>query len=210
MDKQVKVIIFDLGRVLVDFDHRLAAKKISELTGKTSQHIFDLFFDSPLIQSFEQGKISPEDFFAQVSRMLGLRISFEQFLPIWNQIFFFSEENKSVYALGKSLKNSYRLALLSNINVLHFDYLKLSFPVFDIFQDIFASYQMGYIKPEPEIYSKAISSLGVLPEEIFYVDDRPELIDQAIKLGIRGFVFKGAGQLKIDLASCGITCDEKS
>jgi FMN phosphatase YigB (HAD superfamily) len=209
VDKPVKAIVFDLGRVLVDFDHRLAAEKISQLTGKTPQQIFDLFFDSPLIQSFEQGKISPEDFFAQVSRMLGLRISFEQFLLIWNRIFFFTEENKAVYALGKSLKSKYRLALLSNINVLHFDYLKLNFPVFDIFQDIFASCQMGYIKPEPEIYCKAIASLGVLPEEIFYVDDRPELIAQAVKLGIRGFVFKGTGQLKIDLVSCGINCDEK-
>jgi HAD superfamily hydrolase (TIGR01509 family) len=63
---------------------------------------------------------------------------------------------------------------------------------------------MGFIKPEPEIYRRVISSLGVLPEEIFYVDDRTELIVEASKLGIRGFVFKGATQLKIDLDSCGI------
>ncbi len=204
MNNQIKAIVFDLGRVLVDFDHQIAAKKIAELTRKSPQQIFDLFFDSPLIQSFERGKIPAENFFASVSQILGLQISFEQFLLIWNQIFFLSEDNRSVYALGKSLKNSYRLALLSNINVLHFDYLKLNFPVFDIFSDIFASCEMGFIKPEPEIYCQVISSLGVLPEEIFYVDDREELIEEASKLGIRGFVFKGATQLKIDLDSCGI------
>ncbi len=209
MDSRIKVIVFDLGRVLIDFDHRLAAEKIARLTGKTSREIFDLFFDSRLIQSFEQGAVSAEDFFASVSRILGLQISFDQFLPIWNGIFFFSEENKAVYALGRSLRNRYPLALLSNINVLHLDYLKLNFPVFDIFRDIFASCQMGCIKPEPKIYLRVIESLGVLPEEIFYVDDRQELIDQAGKLGIRAFVFKTAVQLKRDLASCGIICDEK-
>jgi putative hydrolase of the HAD superfamily len=146
-----------------------------------------------------------EDFFASVSRTLDLQISFEQFVLIWNQIFFLSEDNKSVYVLGKVLKKNYRLALLSNINVLHFDYLKLNFPVFDIFSDIFASCEMGFIKPEPEIYFKVISSLGVLPEEIFYVDDRAELIEAASRLGIRGFIFKGITQLKADLESCGIS-----
>ena len=204
MNSQIKVIVFDLGRVLVDFDHQIAAEKISQLTPKSPQQIYDLFFDSQLIQSFERGNISAENFFASVSQILGLRISYEQFISIWNQIFFLSEDNKSVYALGKSLRNSYRLALLSNINVLHLEYLKLNFPIFDIFSDIFASCEMGFIKPEPEIYRKVISHLGVLPEEIFYVDDRPELIEEASKLGIRGFVFKGASQLKADLNSCGI------
>jgi putative hydrolase of the HAD superfamily len=204
VNNQIKVIVFDLGRVLIDFDHQIAAKKIAALTRKDPQQIFDLFFDSRLIQSFERGKISPDDFFARVSRLLGLQLSFEQFLSIWNQIFFLSEENKSVYALGKSLKKNLRLALLSNINVLHLDYLKLNFPVFDIFNDIFASCEMGFIKPEPEIYRRVISYLEVLPEEIFYVDDRPELIEASLKLGLRGFVFKGADQLKIDLISCGV------
>lgn len=209
MESKIKAVVFDLGRVLVDFDHRLAAEKIAKLTRKTPQQIFDLFFDSSLIQSFEQGKISPEVFFASVSQMLGLNIEFEQFLLIWNQIFSFSDDNKAVYALGRRLKNNYRLALLSNINVLHFDHLKLNFPVFDIFHDIFLSCELGCIKPDPEIYLKVISALGVSPEEIFYVDDRPELIAQALKLGIRGFVFKGAAQLKIDLDSCGVIYDEK-
>jgi FMN phosphatase YigB (HAD superfamily) len=210
VDTEIKVVIFDLGRVLVDFDHRIAAQKISKLSHKSPQEIFDLFFNSPLIQLFEEGKSSPEDFFAAVSRTLGLNIGFAEFLPVWNQIFFVSEENKAVYGLGKSLKARYRLALLSNINVLHFKYLKENFPVFDIFHDIFASCEMGCIKPSPEIYRKVISSLKVSPGEIFYTDDRPELVEQANSLGIRGFVFKSSRQLKDDLASCGVKSDEES
>ncbi len=207
MDAEIKVIVFDLGRVLVDFDHRIAAQKISAFTRKTPEQIFDLFFDSSLIQSFEEGKISPEDFFANVSQMLGLNMGFEEFLPIWNQIFFLTAENKAVYALCKSLKKRHRIALLSNINVLHFNYLKENFSIFDIFHDIFASCEMGCIKPNPQIYRKLIFALRVMPEEVFYVDDRPELIEQANALGIRGFVYKGTEQLNLNLASCGVECD---
>jgi FMN phosphatase YigB (HAD superfamily) len=209
VETKIKVVIFDLGRVLVDFDHRIAAQKVAALTSRTPQQIFDLFFNSRLIQSFEEGNISPEDFFDRVSQMLGLKIGFEEFLPIWNQIFLLSPENKAVYDLGKKLKSRYRLALLSNINILHFNYLKKEFPVFDIFHDIFLSCEMGCIKPDPEIYRKVIAALGVLPEEIFYTDDRQELIDQANALGMRGFVFRETAQLKADLASCGINYDEK-
>ncbi len=207
MDTEIKVIVFDLGRVLVDFDHRIAAQKISAFTRKTPEQIFDLFFDSSLIQSFEEGKISPEDFFANVSQILGFNMGFEEFLPIWNQIFFLTAENKAVYAFCKSLKKRHRIALLSNINVLHFNYLKENFSIFGIFHDIFASCEMGCIKPNPEIYRKLVSALRVMPEEVFYVDDRPELIEQANALGIRGFVYKGTEQLKLDLASCGVECD---
>jgi FMN phosphatase YigB (HAD superfamily) len=209
VDREIKVVIFDLGRVLVDFDHRIAARKVAALTSRTPQQIFDLFFNSQLIQSFEEGNISPDDFFARVSQMLGLKIGFEEFLPIWNQIFLLTPENKAVYELGKKLKSRYRIALLSNINILHFNYLKEEFPVFDIFHDIFLSCEMGCIKPDPRIYRKVIAAVGVLPEEIFYTDDRQELIDQANALGMRAFVFRETAQLKADLASCGINYDEK-
>jgi glucose-1-phosphatase len=210
VNKQIKVIVFDLGRVLIDFDHKIAAEKIAALTSRSTQQIFELFFNSPLIQSFEEGVISPEDFFAKVSQMLGLKIGFEEFLPIWNQIFFLSAQNIAVYELGKKLKSRYRVVLLSNINTLHFNYLKEKFPVFDIFHDIFLSCEMGCIKPNPEIYRKVVSALEVLPEEIFYTDDRQELIDSANGLGIRSFVFKETVQLKADMACCGIKYDEKS
>lgn len=210
MGTDIKVVVFDLGRVLVDFDHRIAAQKISEFSSRDPQQIYDLFFDSPITRNFEEGKISPEEFFREISRELGLNLDFDKFRSIWNQIFFLSEENRSVYALGKELKRKHRLALLSNVNILHFNYLKDNFPVFDIFHHIFASCEMGCMKPSPEIYHKVVSSLAVKSGEIFYVDDRPELIESACRLGIRGFVFKGTKQLKADLRSCGIELDEKS
>lgn len=201
---KIKAIIFDLGNVLIDFDHRIAAREVARFTDKTAQQIFDFFFDSELTGIFEEGKISPREFFLKVKETLNSELDYDEFVPIWNKIFFLSEKNHAVYALAKHLKEYYKLALLSNINILHFEYLKKRFSVFDAFHHIIMSYELGLRKPSALIYQKALEILGVLPEEVFYTDDRPELVQSASQLGIKAFIFKGIEQLKKDLISAGI------
>ena len=207
IEKSINTIIFDLGNVLVDFNHRIAAEKICACTNKTVQQIFDLFFDSGLTGLFEEGKISPQDFFLKVKELLALRLSYDEFIPIWNDIFFLSEKNHSVYNLARALKERYKIALLSNINVLHFTYLKKSFPVFDAFHHIITSYEVGLRKPDPLIYQKTLQTLGVSACQAFYTDDRPELVKGGQGEGICSFVFRNIEQLMRDLSSAGINLD---
>jgi len=202
----MKAVIFDLGNVLIDFNHKLAAEKISGFSDRTPQQIFDLFFDSELAGLFEEGYITPEDFFLKIKKQLGLSLDYEGFVPIYNGIFFLTEKNHSVYNLTRVLKDHYKIALLSNINVLHFDYLKKNFShLFDAFHYIVTSYELGLRKPHPLIYQKTLEILAVSPQQVFYTDDRPELIRGAQELGIRSFVFKNIQQLKKDLLSTGIS-----
>lgn len=199
-----RAIIFDLGNVLVDFDHSIAAKKIARFCDKSVKEIYDFFFDSELTGLFEEGKISSLDFFSQVREKLSLKLGYEQFLPIWNEIFSQSQKNRAVNALAASLSQRYKVALLSNINILHFDYLKNNFPIFGPFHNLFLSFELKLKKPDPRIYKKALQVLQVEPEEVFYTDDRKELVEASRKLGIRGFVFSGVEQLEKDLLNSGI------
>ncbi len=201
----IEAVIFDFGNVLLDFDHTIAARKISRLCGRDTEEIFQLFFDSGATERFEEGKICAREFFSEVKKMLGLGISFREFVPIWNEIFFFSEKNRGVYNLARELKNNYKTALLSNINILHFEYIKTRFAVLDAFDHVITSYAAGCRKPKEEIYRRTLKILNTLPEQCFYTDDRPELIKGARNLGIRGFVFRGVAKLNRDLASAGIS-----
>jgi len=201
---RIEAVIFDLGNVLVDFDHTIAAQRISAFTRKDPREIFNLFFDSELTGLFEEGKISSQKFFSRVQGMLNLKIDYAQFLPIWNEIFFLTEKNQAVYNLAKILKKHYKTALLSNINILHFAYLKRNFPIFDAFHNIVTSYEVGFRKPHPAIYEKTLHALEVSPDNVFYTDDRPELVESACRLGIRGFTFKGVEQLKKDFSGNGV------
>ena len=143
----IKALIFDLGNVLINFDHTIAARRICKYSAKSIQEIFQFFFDSPLTGLFEEGKIQPEDFFTQVKKSLGLDLTYAEFLPIWNGIFFLSPSNRKVYSILKSLRQNYKTMLLSNINILHYQYLKENFPVFDVFNNIGTSFEMKARKP---------------------------------------------------------------
>jgi HAD superfamily hydrolase (TIGR01509 family) len=66
---------------------------------------------------------------------------------------------------------------------------------------------VGFRKPHITIYEKALEILNVPPERVFYADDRPELVEEANRLGIRSFLFKGADKLKEDCLSVGINLD---
>jgi len=200
----VKAIFFDLGRVLIDFDHRKAASKIASSSPFDEKEIYDLFFDSDLAGLFEEGRIEPADFFLKVKELLRARIGFEEFVLAWNDIFFISETNRQVFELVKALRGRYRLTLLTNINVLHFEYIKKHYSLFEPFSEIIASFQEKVRKPNPLIYQKALSSSGVTPEEVFYTDDRPELVEGARKLGIRSSVFTGTETLIRDLQEQGV------
>lgn len=201
---KIKSVIFDLGRVLIDFDHRISARKIAARSDKGEDEILKLFFDSPVTAAFEAGKASPEEFFLQIKEMLGLRMSYAEFVPAWNEIFFFSEKNRQVYELALKLKGQYKTALLSNVNILHFGYIKKAFPILDAFHTVITSFEVGCVKPSACIYNSALKLLESGPLETFYTDDREELILGARELGIRGFTFKGVEQLKSDLRSSGV------
>lgn len=203
---RIEGVIFDLGNVLVSFDHRIAVKRIAKFTDKSPEEIFNLFFDSEITGLFEEGKLSAQDFFLKVKEMLNLKIDFNTFLPIWNEIFFLTDTNRAVYDIAATVKKRCRIALLSNINVLHFDYLKDKFPVFDVFDHIITSFEVGQRKPHPLIYKKATDMLEVSSlSRVFYTDDRADLVAEASELGLRGFVFKDAAKLKQDLQSAGVS-----
>lgn len=203
----IETIIFDLGNVLVDFNHTIAAKRIACFCNKSTQEIFDLFFYSGITVLFEEGKISPQEFFLKVKELLGLNLSYDTFVPIWNEIFFLSPKNCAVYNLVNMLRAHYKMVLVSNINILHYEYLKKHFPVFGVFDRVFTSFELGVAKPDPAIYQDMLKTLNVLPESTFYTDDRKELVESAKKLGIKGFVFTDAKQLKQDLISSGVVID---
>jgi len=203
----VKVILFDLGNVLVDFNFGSAVERISGFCGKSPDEILKFFFNSEVTNSFEKGALSSEEFYDQVKNRLDLKLGYESFVPIWNEVFFFSSKNRAVYHIANCLKKEYRIGLLSNTNILHYRYIKDNFPVFNVFEKLFLSFEIGALKPDKAIYQKVINDLGVLPENIFYTDDRSDLINSASALGIKSFVFTSAEQLIRDLSSLNIFFD---
>jgi putative hydrolase of the HAD superfamily len=201
---RVTHVIFDLGKVLIDLDHLSFAGKIAKFTPKPVEEIMESFFRSKPMQWFEEGKIEPEAYYGKIKHRLRLKLKYDEFVPFWNEMFTFTPENRQVYGLAKQLSAGYVTAILSNVNVLHLEYLRKQYPVFDAFRHVFASFELGVMKPKPRIYSLALKHMGATAAETFYTDDRPDYVEKARTMGLRAFVYTGPEQLRQDLARCGI------
>ena len=200
----IGVIFFDLGNVILPFNHYQIAEKLSRFTKREDSQdpkkIFSYLFnfENGAINGYEVGKVSSLDFFQSLKGHLQLTLSFEEFIPIWNDIFW---ENLEVSEIIRSLKGKKRLGLLSNTNPLHFDYILLKFPVVQIFDKWILSHEVGFKKPALEIFQSAIEWACVEPERILFIDDMKSHVEVAISLGMQGIHFTSATRLREALAA---------
>jgi putative hydrolase of the HAD superfamily len=199
----IDVVLFDLGNVILPFSHyqiveKLVRFSLDEVTLEPAG-IFSTLFDleNGAVNLYETGKMSSAEFFDWLRDRFRLQISFDEFANIWNDIF---TENLEVSEVIRSLKGIKRLGLLSNTNALHFDYVLSKFPVVHVFDRWFLSHEVGFKKPDPEIYRRAIEWASVEPEKILFIDDAPRNVEAAVSLGIQGIHFTSVQQMKEELS----------
>ena len=77
-------------------------------------------------------------------------------------------------------------------------------PVFDLFTDIVVSGTEKLAKPDPAIYALAEERFALPPQQLFFIDDKPENIAAATARGWQGHVFTDAGSLEADMAQRGL------
>ncbi|MEK6714649.1 MAG: HAD family phosphatase [Candidatus Omnitrophota bacterium] len=201
---EIKAILFDLGNVTVNFNHYLAVERIKNFTDKSGDEIYRLFFDSDLTGLFEEGKLKPYEFYRKVKELLKVKISYEEFVPIWNEIFFISEDNLKMHALIKKFREKFTVVLISNINKLHYDYLIKKYDIFEEFDKHILSYEVGARKPATLIYKAALRDADADIKDVVYIDDREDLVKQGNALGIKSICFKNYPALVESLGALGL------
>lgn len=198
----IKAIIFDLGNVLLNYNARRAALRFAKECKVPLVRIWKYFFISPVEKAYTRGEISSYQFYQYAKEGLGLDISYVKFRHFWNDIFW---ENNGMEPLLKQLKRRYLLYLISNTNKMHFDYIKKNFSILRYFRKSFPSHEVGHRKPSPEIYHHVLKHIGLRPEETVFVDDTPEFVQGARKVGMHAIRFRNRKQLIKDLAHLGVT-----
>jgi FMN phosphatase YigB (HAD superfamily) len=199
----IEVILYDLGNVILPFNHFQIAEKLSRSSQrkefqdppKMFSYLFD--FEKGAVNGYEVGKVSSLEFFQSLRGFLQLSLSFEDFIPIWNEIFI---EDQEVSQIILSQKGRWRLGLLSNTNPLHFDYALAKFSIIRVFDRWILSHEVGFKKPAVEIFQKAVQWASVDPRKILFIDDMKKHVEVAASLGIQGIHFVSAVQLREELS----------
>ena len=201
-----KVIIFDLGKVIFDYDLNIISESLSEYSPK--KELFEnmeqfVISHIDIFAKYERGLIGSRDFYKTMVDLLVLeKLSFEKFSDIWNNIF---TPIQDVIDLVISLSHRYDLAMLSNTNELHFNFLYKKYPdIFLKFKKLHLSYLMHERKPDAQIYEQVIKEHNIEPHNIFFTDDNKENVYSAMLCGIKAFSFKNIIKLRQDLECFGI------
>ncbi len=195
----IEVILYDLGNVILPFNPYPIAEKLARFSChqefQDPHPIFSYLFDfeKGAINGYETGKVSSLQFFQSLKEFLQLSLSFEAFVPIWNEIFI---EDPEVSETIRFQKRGWRLGLLSNTNPLHFDYILSKFPIVRAFDRWILSHEVGFKKPAIEIFQKAMEWAGTEPRRILFIDDLRKNVDVAISLGMQGVHFASGQQLR--------------
>lgn len=192
----IKAIISDLGRVVLDFDHHICTGRLAQLCKCSEEEIFDFIYLSKADIKFDKGEMSPEDFFERIKIRFNMHINFNEFAEIFTDIF---SLNPPVAKLLTELKQKYTLCLLSNTNVLHYEFCEKKFDILKIFNHKVLSYRLHVMKPHPKIYMEAVKLCKVKPEECVYIDDIGEFSEAASLLKIHGIQYVNIEELKQDL-----------
>jgi len=182
---EIKNLLIDLGGVLYAIDYSLiesGMQRIQSLSRTTSVK-YSKSFQDELFSQFERGEISAEVFYAEMKVKFELEASQEEFEQVWNSMLFGLIPGR--LELIQSLKTRYRLFLLSNTNIVHYNYLIPECQeIFGLFDQCYFSFEMGKRKPSVEIFQQVLEEQGLLPEETLFIEDSPQHIITANGLGI--------------------------
>jgi putative hydrolase of the HAD superfamily len=80
-------VVFDLGKVLVDFDYSIAARKIAALSSKAPEDLHMFLSSSPLLAEYESGRLTRKQFFDAVREAVGFHGDITEFGKFFAEIF---------------------------------------------------------------------------------------------------------------------------
>ncbi len=154
---KLKALIFDLGNVLIFFDWNIARNKLNQIQENLGDITTNfLKSNKNLIYGLETGSIDEETFLNEIKKNINSKISKAELAKIYSEIFW---ENEELTKLLPELKKNYKLYLLSNTNRIHRKYGWNDYEFIKHFEKLFLSYEIGFAKPDKEIYEYVASSI---------------------------------------------------
>jgi epoxide hydrolase-like predicted phosphatase len=189
----VKAIIFDLGNVIIELHYDRSIRMLQEITGRSETEISEMLVTAPLLQQFEVGKISEDEFRKSFSEHMNISVSPKQFDEIWNALL--GEISLERIERLAELKKKYRTCVLSNTNAIHERCFNQNLQSSHGFSEIgelvdyaYYSHHIQLRKPDADIYEFVLAQEDLLPTEVLFIDDREDNILAASKLGIHTFI----------------------
>jgi 2-haloacid dehalogenase len=198
MTSQIKAIIFDFGNVLLEWNPRNVYQRYFPDDPEGMERFFEEvnFADWNL----QQDKGRP---FAEGVAILSQQFPHHSHLIQAYHDHWVESVGGSIAGTVRILRQlkqaGYSLYGLSNWSAETFPYARKKYDFLDLLDDIVISGEVGYIKPDPEIFRIMLEKIGRPAQECLFIDDSLTNIDQAQKMGFKTIHFQSPEQLETDL-----------
>lgn len=177
----IRVVAFDIGKVLLDFDYSILVRKMAPRSRLDVPALEQLLDQSPLLEKYESGQMNCDEFFLAVGQETGYKGTQEEFAALFENIFTPISE---VIAMHEQISASgLPTYTLSNTNAMAVRHIQHTYPFWSRFTGHVLSYEHGSLKPEKEIYEAFERVSGFSAGSIAYLDDREENIVVAKERG---------------------------
>ncbi len=173
----IKLAAFDLGGVL--FEWQTALYEIHKLSKIGNNDIHKFLISN--LKYLEKDRMDPIQFWNKFNLEFQLKLDPQELNNSWIRGF---KKYDNVWSYAKFLKkNGIKLAICSNTwpNLIYT--LKEIHSDFEIFDYIFDSSQIGFVKPEREYFKFVEDRTGYKGQEILLIDDSPENLKGAENFG---------------------------
>jgi len=193
----IKVVIFDIGGVLVRTGDRLPRLKLAERLGMTYAELSALVFDSPSAVQASFGQVSEQQHWEIICQALHLPTAGWQALE--DEFFAGDRVDMQLVNFLRSLHPRYRTGIISNGWSSVRPALTEKWKIGEAFDEIIISAEVGLAKPDPRIFALAISRLNIAPVEAVFVDDFLENVEAAQNFGLHAIRFLDPAQAMADV-----------
>ncbi len=196
--KKSPAIIFDLGKVLVDFDWSRATGKIMARCQWPPDN-FDTFLGaSALLWQYECGQLTRRQFYDAVCAAIGFAGDLAEFSSYFADIF--TAMPRTIALHTELRQRGFKTFIFSNTNDLAIEHVRHNFPFFANFDGYIFSFEVGAMKPQPKIYEALEALAGKRGADLIYIDDRPENIAAGAARGWQSILHETPEQTRQALA----------
>lgn len=198
----IRNIIFDIGNVLAAWRWREYYESL-HYDSETTDRLARATVLSPLWEEFDRGEMDEEVLLGRfiendpelAEEIRGVRDNIHDMLGRYDYAIPWLEDLKSKGYKVYYLSNFSRLAHEQCIHALDF------LPLMD---GGILSYQEKLIKPNPAIYRLLLERYGLEAGECVFLDDTQRNVDEAVRQGIAGILFRDQGQAVEELRRLGV------
>lgn len=186
-------LLFDYGGVIINIDYQRTVEAVRRLSRTGHGAEFTQASQAGLFDAFETGHLSPAEFRAGLRTHYDLEATDAELDAAWHAMLL-DVPAERLALLANLRHQGYQTALLSNTNALHIEEINrrlaaaygLQHGIADCLDRVFYSQEVGLRKPGEAIFQHVLREMNWQPEDVLFIEDSPQHVATARRLGLRG------------------------